>query len=174
VSLLLIFGVLFQIFNSILFFCSEAFETRHALHGVKWPDHNPKKLHVEFSTEEEMNKVLAPVEERAPSSAATAESSRDSKSTFGWSKSDVAADDRSKVSFVSFLIYFLTKKNVFRHRDVYANGMWVRRRKMNETESGMITDDVADHQNARIDEIERGKMRSKLRSDAVLALHRVR
>lgn len=75
------------------------------MHGVKWPDHNPKKLHVEFSTEEEMNKVLAPIEEKAPSSsggaaAAAAESSRDSKSTFGWSKADALADDRSKVGFL--------------------------------------------------------------------------
>jgi hypothetical protein len=67
------------------------------LHGVKWPDHNPKKLHVEFSTEEEMNKVLAPIEEKATSSVGAAV---ESKSTFGWSKADALSDDRSKVGFV--------------------------------------------------------------------------
>lgn len=55
---------------------------------------------MEFSTEEEMNRVLAPIEERAPSSAAgatAADTSRESKSSFGWSKADASSDDRSKV-----------------------------------------------------------------------------
>lgn len=30
----------------------EAFETRAALHGVKWPPSNPKALHVDYSTNE--------------------------------------------------------------------------------------------------------------------------
>lgn len=33
-------------------FSSQAFETRHALHGVTWPVSNPKTLQVDFSTQE--------------------------------------------------------------------------------------------------------------------------
>jgi len=32
----------------------EAINTRHALHGVKWPASNPKNLYVDFGTEEAM------------------------------------------------------------------------------------------------------------------------
>ncbi|KAL5281441.1 hypothetical protein ACFFRR_005065 [Megaselia abdita] len=41
----------------------EAIETRHALHGVRWPTSNPKCLNVEFGTEEAMNVVLSSMEE---------------------------------------------------------------------------------------------------------------
>uniref|UniRef100_T1GPJ7 RRM domain-containing protein n=1 Tax=Megaselia scalaris TaxID=36166 RepID=T1GPJ7_MEGSC len=36
----------------------EAIETRHALHGVRWPTSNPKCLNVEFGTEEALATVL--------------------------------------------------------------------------------------------------------------------
>lgn len=32
----------------------QAFETRQALHGISWPLSNPKKLHVEYATKEDM------------------------------------------------------------------------------------------------------------------------
>ncbi|XP_072751372.1 uncharacterized protein Acn [Anoplolepis gracilipes] len=32
----------------------QAFETRQALHGISWPMSNPKKLHVEYATKEDM------------------------------------------------------------------------------------------------------------------------
>ncbi|EZA48094.1 apoptotic chromatin condensation inducer in the nucleus isoform X2 [Ooceraea biroi] len=32
----------------------QAFETRQALHGISWPMSNPKKLHVEYATREDM------------------------------------------------------------------------------------------------------------------------
>lgn len=37
---------------------SEASETRHALHGVKWPSSNPKCLNVDFGTENVMLKAI--------------------------------------------------------------------------------------------------------------------
>lgn len=40
-------------------FCSEAIETRHALHGIRWPTSNPKCLNVDFGTENLMEKALA-------------------------------------------------------------------------------------------------------------------
>jgi hypothetical protein len=76
-------------------------ETRHALHGVKWPDHNLKTLNVEFSTEEELTKVtLGDLKSGAAERDAKAEKG------FGWSKADVAAtpEDRSKVNY--FILTF--------------------------------------------------------------------
>ncbi|XP_011304605.1 apoptotic chromatin condensation inducer in the nucleus [Fopius arisanus] len=35
----------------------QAFETRQALHGISWPTSNPKKLQVEYSVKEEMDKA---------------------------------------------------------------------------------------------------------------------
>lgn len=87
-------------FNITILFYSEAVETRHALHGVKWPDHNLKTLNVEFSTEEEMNKVALPA--LADRDAVASEAGREGKSGFGWSKADVqkSPEDRSKVAAI--------------------------------------------------------------------------
>lgn len=78
----------------------EASETRHALHGVKWPEHNLKTLNVEFSTDEEMARVVeATVGERYPAVAvAESRESKPADKGFGWSKSDVSAEDRSRTS----------------------------------------------------------------------------
>lgn len=38
---------------------SEAVETRHALHGIRWPTSNPKCLNVDFGTESLMEKAIA-------------------------------------------------------------------------------------------------------------------
>lgn len=40
-----------------------AVETRHALHGVKWPTSNPKTLVVEFASHDDLAAVLAQSEE---------------------------------------------------------------------------------------------------------------
>lgn len=38
---------------------SEAVETRHALHGIRWPTSNPKCLNVDFGTESLMEKAIS-------------------------------------------------------------------------------------------------------------------
>lgn len=77
---------------------SEAVETRHALHGVKWPEHNLKTLNVEFSTQEEMDKVTEATRGERITSEGTSRESKPEKG-FGWSKQEASADDRSKVKF---------------------------------------------------------------------------
>lgn len=37
---------------------SEAIETRHALHGIRWPTSNPKCLNVDFGNESLMEKAV--------------------------------------------------------------------------------------------------------------------
>lgn len=49
---------IFILFFFLLFDFSEATETRHALHGVRWPTSNPKLLNVDFGTEGGMEKAL--------------------------------------------------------------------------------------------------------------------
>lgn len=44
-------------------FYSEAVETRHALHGVRWPASNPKCLNVDFGTIVAMGKAIASTSE---------------------------------------------------------------------------------------------------------------
>lgn len=38
---------------------SQAVETRHALHGIRWPQSNPKCLNVEFGQESSMEDAVA-------------------------------------------------------------------------------------------------------------------
>lgn len=45
---------------------SEAIETRHALHGIRWPASNPKCLNVDFGTESLMEKALASTTDTKP------------------------------------------------------------------------------------------------------------
>ncbi|KAL7042277.1 hypothetical protein ACKWTF_001092 [Chironomus riparius] len=76
----------------------EAVETRHALHGVKWPEHNLKTLNVEFSTEDEMNKIIEATRgERITNESAASRETKPEKS-FGWSKQESQPEDRSKNS----------------------------------------------------------------------------
>ncbi|CAA9996134.1 unnamed protein product [Nesidiocoris tenuis] len=66
-----------------------AVETRHALHGVRWPVTNPRTLRVEFSTDEAMEAVkkLAEEEDNAAQSQEKAAVNNDRK---GWlSEKDV-------------------------------------------------------------------------------------
>ncbi|XP_075149814.1 apoptotic chromatin condensation inducer acinus [Haematobia irritans] len=44
----------------------EAIETRHALHGVRWPASNPKCLNVDFGNKSEMLKAIDSTKEEAP------------------------------------------------------------------------------------------------------------
>lgn len=45
---------------------SQAVETRHALHGVRWPTSNPKCLHVDFGSEAAMQKAITSTLEEVP------------------------------------------------------------------------------------------------------------
>ncbi|XP_055917115.1 apoptotic chromatin condensation inducer in the nucleus isoform X2 [Eupeodes corollae] len=44
----------------------EAIETRHALHGVRWPTSNPKCLNVDFGTAADMEKAMMSSQEAGP------------------------------------------------------------------------------------------------------------
>lgn len=41
----------------------EAFETRHALHGIRWPVNNPKVLNVQFATQDDLLSAQAQTHE---------------------------------------------------------------------------------------------------------------
>lgn len=45
---------------------SQAIETRHALHGVRWPASNPKCLNVDFGIKNDMLKAIESTKEDAP------------------------------------------------------------------------------------------------------------
>lgn len=45
---------------------SEAIETRHALHGVRWPASNPKCLNVDFGRKVDMLKAIDSTKEDLP------------------------------------------------------------------------------------------------------------
>jgi hypothetical protein len=85
---------------------SEAVETRHALHGVRWPDHSLKKLNVEFSTDEDMIRVIeSTLGERVQQGGTEAREVKQEKG-FGWTKDvvrETIADDRSKVRVYFYL-----------------------------------------------------------------------
>lgn len=65
-----------NIYFAILQYTSEreAKETRHALHGVKWPVSNPKELSVEFADKSAMDQArqAADVVEHIPTSSSNA------------------------------------------------------------------------------------------------------
>lgn len=45
---------------------SEAIETRHALHGVRWPVSNPKCLNVDFGSRTDMDRAIQSTKNEAP------------------------------------------------------------------------------------------------------------
>lgn len=51
--------VLILLFSAFLFVNSQASETRHALHGIRWPTSNPKCLNVEFGQESGLENAIA-------------------------------------------------------------------------------------------------------------------
>lgn len=70
----------------------EAVETRHALHGVRWPDSNPKCLHVDFGTETAMEKAIISTLDDAGTTRITIDNSKETKD-FGWSRDTVKQDE---------------------------------------------------------------------------------
>lgn len=45
---------------------SEAIETRHALHGVRWPVSNPKFLNVDFGSRTDMDRAIQSTKNETP------------------------------------------------------------------------------------------------------------
>lgn len=78
-------------FLNFLFENSEAVETRHALHGIRWPSSNPKCLNVDFGTESLMEKAI----ESTAADNKTFSSSRDERVV---SSNDLHESNREKVS----------------------------------------------------------------------------
>lgn len=70
----------------------EAVETRHALHGVRWPASNPKYLHVDFGTETGMEKAIISTLDDAGTTRITIDNSKDIKD-FGWSRDTVKHEE---------------------------------------------------------------------------------
>lgn len=71
---------------------SEAVETRHALHGVRWPASNPKCLHVDFGTESAMEKAIISTLDDAGTTRITMDSAKDAKE-FGWSRDSLKQEE---------------------------------------------------------------------------------
>ena len=67
------------------------------MHGVKWPEHNLKTLNVEFSTEDEMNKIIEATRGERITNESTASRETKPEKSFGWSKQESIPDDLSKV-----------------------------------------------------------------------------
>lgn len=67
-------------------------ETRHALHGVRWPASNPKCLHVDFGTESAMEKAIISTLDDAGTTRIAIDSGKDAKE-FGWSRDSVKQEE---------------------------------------------------------------------------------
>lgn len=74
----------------------EAVETRHALHGVRWPASNPKCLHVDFGTESAMEKAIISTLDDAGTTRITMDSAKDAKE-FGWSRDSLKQEEETHV-----------------------------------------------------------------------------
>lgn len=86
-------------------FYSEATETRHALHGVRWPASNPKCLHVDFGRETDMEKaIMSTLEETVTRTITNEMATREPESanSFGWSKADALRSEQEEKSKVLF------------------------------------------------------------------------
>lgn len=70
----------------------EAIETRHALHGVRWPASNPKCLNVDFGSEKSMDKAIASTTEQPPKEGVAA--AREERVAGGWDRFEV--DERKE------------------------------------------------------------------------------
>lgn len=75
----------------------EAVETRHALHGVRWPTSNPKCLNVDFGTESAMEKAIISTLDEAGSTRITIDNSKDTKE-FGWSRDTIKQEQDNHVT----------------------------------------------------------------------------
>lgn len=67
---------------------SEAVETRHALHGVRWPTSNPKCLNVDFGRAKDMEKAIMSTLEDNSRTLTTTDAPKETSGGFGWSKAD--------------------------------------------------------------------------------------
>lgn len=74
----------------------EAVETRHALHGVRWPASNPKCLHVDFGTESAMEKAIISTLDDAGTTRITIDNAKDAKE-FGWSRDSLKQEEEVHV-----------------------------------------------------------------------------
>ncbi|GAB0095937.1 hypothetical protein DMENIID0001_113770 [Sergentomyia squamirostris] len=61
----------------------QAVETRHALHGVRWPTSNPKCLHVDFGSETDMRKAI---ESTAEDMSKHGDAGRGDRIVVGWER----------------------------------------------------------------------------------------
>lgn len=84
----------------------QAFETRQALHGISWPVSNPKKLHVEYSTKEEMDKAKESSKDQPTSRKLEATTGTESWQQ-DWGR-DEKANSAAKVCFLINLLKILT------------------------------------------------------------------
>lgn len=66
---------------------SEAIETRHALHGVRWPASNPKCLNVDFGSAKNMEKAVASTSEQLPKEGVAVV--REERVSGGWDRFEV-------------------------------------------------------------------------------------
>lgn len=79
-------------FIYFFFYCfSQAIETRHALHGVRWPTSNPKCLHVDFGTEQGLQQAIESTNEDLQ------KLERGKEKDFGWDKDAKDFYDKEKV-----------------------------------------------------------------------------
>ncbi|XP_055634545.1 apoptotic chromatin condensation inducer in the nucleus [Toxorhynchites rutilus septentrionalis] len=91
----------------------EAVETRHALHGVRWPVSNPKCLNVDFGTEAAMEKAIISTLDDTGTTRITIENAKDTKE-FGWSRDTLMqAEDTHVIRPVRE--WDLGKKDAFEH-----------------------------------------------------------
>lgn len=116
---------------------SEATETRHALHGVRWPASNPKTLHVDFGRETDMEKaIMSSLDETVTrtitNDVATRGGDPEANNSFGWSKADAyrtEAEEKAKVSKKTNWINFevLANADHCSNRQLFVqfvNGIW--------------------------------------------------
>uniref|UniRef100_A0A6B2E5U1 Putative apoptotic chromatin condensation inducer in the nucleus n=1 Tax=Phlebotomus kandelakii TaxID=1109342 RepID=A0A6B2E5U1_9DIPT len=73
----------------------QAVETRHALHGVRWPTSNPKCLHVDFGSETDMQKAI---ESTADDLAKHSDASRGERIVVGWERDRIDGGAREQTS----------------------------------------------------------------------------
>jgi len=55
-----------MLIKSLIPYNSEAIETRHALHGVRWPVSNPKCLNVDFGSRTDMDRAIQSTKNETP------------------------------------------------------------------------------------------------------------
>lgn len=80
-------------------------ETRHALHGVRWPTSNPKCLNVDFGREKDMEKAIISTLEDSARTASNTDPIKEVSGGFGWSKADAFRVEVEQKSWVRSIIH---------------------------------------------------------------------